>query len=377
MSERILRGITWDHPRGYDSVRGASEAWAKRQDGVRVLWDRRSLKEFGDTPIRDFSAQYDLMVIDHPHVPQAASEGVLVPFDGVGFDDALKELAEHSVGASHRSYQYQGHQYGLAIDAAAPVSVHRPDLVSNPPRTWAAVEELAQAGRVLWAGAPIDAMATFFTLMASHGAPCGDNPGWLVEPTVAEAVFEQMHRLVQGVPSWCLQANPIMVLERLSHPGEWAYAPMLYGYVNYSQEGFRPYRLAFRNIPEGPQGVSGACLGGAGIAISASSHLKDIAMELAFWLASGECQSGVYFDCGGQPAHIQAWDSPALNERTLDFFSGTRLTLESAWVRPGWPEWMPIQNQASQIIHDVLMGQLSDREGVMKINAVYHNHRDA
>ncbi len=43
-----LRGIGWDHPRGYEPLTAASEEFKKSHLNVIMKWDVRSLKEFGD-----------------------------------------------------------------------------------------------------------------------------------------------------------------------------------------------------------------------------------------------------------------------------------------------------------------------------------------
>ena len=50
---RVLRGLTWDHPRGYEPPGVATRAaFADRARlACRSTWDRRSLKQFGDQPI--------------------------------------------------------------------------------------------------------------------------------------------------------------------------------------------------------------------------------------------------------------------------------------------------------------------------------------
>ena len=68
---RGLRGITWDHPRGY-----AALAELERLDAegdtcygaapVPLTWDRQSLAGFESHPITDLARRYDLLVIDHP-----------------------------------------------------------------------------------------------------------------------------------------------------------------------------------------------------------------------------------------------------------------------------------------------------------------------
>ena len=177
--------------------------------------------------------------------------------DDTGHDAQLALLARQSVGRSHASYTYGGHQYALAIDAATQVSVHRPDLVTELPRTWADVLELAGEGRVLWPGKPVDAMSSFLTLAAQRGgAVCSDKERF-VGREVGLAVLDLLHQLVDRVGPSCLGDNPIDVADRLASTDDRCYAPLVFGYVNYSRKGFRPHRLAYRDVPVGPGGWSG------------------------------------------------------------------------------------------------------------------------
>jgi len=43
-------------------------------------------------------------------------------------------------------------------------------------------------------------------------------------------------------------------------------------------------------------------------------------------------QEGVYYDAGGQPGNAVAWESDRTNADSLDFFRGTRATLEGAYA---------------------------------------------
>ena len=356
-----LRGMTWEHPRGYDCQVAAAREYA-RLTGVEVQWEFRSLQAFADAPLEVLTAEYDLLVIDHPHVPLAARDGLLAPLDGHGHDDALASLAAGSVGAAHGSYGHDGHQYGLATDTAAQVSVHRPDLLPLPPTDWDAVLELAADGRVLWAAKPIDAFSTVMTLAANNGTPAAREAGTFLSADDAAPVLDLMHRLTERVPDWCLQANPIEVAEALSTREEWSYAPLTFGYSNYSRNGFRPYRLKHADIPEGPRGVAGSLLGGAGTAVSArSAHVAE-AVAYAVWVASAEVQAGVYYDAGGQPGYAAAWDDERLNADSWDFFRGTRRTLEQAYVRPRWAGYIEFQDTVSPWVTATLSGELTDDE---------------
>ena len=366
----VLRGITWDHPRGLDSVRGAAAAYADAED-VRVEWDVRSLQGFADQPLPDLALEYDLLVIDHPHIPEAHHLGVLLPLDAQGRDDQIADLAADSVGPSHSTYEHEGHLYGLAIDAAAQVSVHRPDLLPTPPRTWDEVFELARSGRVLWAAKPVDAISTFLTLMAGRGTPVGAD-GRFADLDAGLEVLQTMQSLAALVPEPCLSANPIEIAEMLSSRDEWSYAPLSFGYVNYSRPGFRQHRLAHVDMPLARDGtLRGSCLGGAGVAVSARSVHAAAAVAHAFWLARPDVQRGVYFASGGQPGSATAWDDDAVNADSRDFFRNTRATLEGSWVRPRYDGWLDVQDLAGNLVNQVLRRDLDPARCLARAEDVY------
>ncbi|MER3485106.1 MAG: ABC transporter substrate-binding protein, partial [Chloroflexota bacterium] len=147
MSTKIeLCGISWDHPRGHDCMVASSEAYMAQHPEVRITWDTRSLKDFGDLPIARLAGKYDLLVIDHPFVGFAAEDGCLLPLDEYLDQAFLADQAANSVGPSHRSYIYAGHQWALATDAAGHVSAYRPDLldeIGGLPGTWDDVLRIA------------------------------------------------------------------------------------------------------------------------------------------------------------------------------------------------------------------------------------------
>ena len=354
----VLRGVTWDHPRGLDSIRGASEAW-ERRGGCSVVWEARSLQGFADQPLEILAERYDLLVIDHPHIPHAASSSLLLRLDEAGRDEELTLLAGQSVGLSHRSYQHAGHQYGLAVDAAAQVAAWRPDLLGTPPRSWDEVFALAREGRVLWPSKPVDAISSFLTLAANRGFAVADDV--FVERDAGLEILDHLHRLAGSVPATCLEENPIQTAERLVSADTWCYAPLTFGYTNYSRAGFRAHRVAYADIPAGPRGVAGSCLGGAGIAVSSRTLHVEEAAAFAFWVASAEAQRGVYYASGGQPGNAVAWEDADVNADCLDFFRATRATLEGAWLRPRFDGWLDVQDRVGALINQALRHELDDR----------------
>lgn len=369
-----LRGITWEHERGYGSVVAAARAYAAVRPDVEIDWQYRSLLAFGDQPVEDLVADYDLLVIDHPHIPFAAENGLLLALDGAGHDDELEVLAAQTVGPSHATYTYAGRQWGLATDAAAQVAAWRPDLLPEPPRTWADVLALAQEGRVLWPAKPVDAFSSLVSIAGAYGHTPMRTPGVFLAREGALAALDLMHRLAALVPPDDLGRNPIEVADLLAEGDRYAYSPLLFGYTNYSRIGFRSHRLAYIDVPTGTGGVQGSLLGGAGIAVSAQTAHPCEAIDHAFWLDSAAVQKGVYFDGGGQPGNAAAWEAERTNAATLDFFRSTRRTLETSYVRPRSTGYMEVQNGAGHLISAALARQIDDDDLIRRLDTLCARH---
>ena len=354
-----LRGMTWDHSRGYDPMIATSKRYSEFNPGVEIEWDRRPLQAFADRPIQEMTKEYDLIVIDHPHVGEVARDGSLVALDLVGRDAQLAELEENSVGESHLSYNFDGHQWALAIDAATPVASFREDLLPEPPSDWSDVLELARGRQVAFGLIPINALMTFMGLARNLGHRVAEGDSF-IDPEAGRFVLETIREVTALMDPKCLNLDPIEILDWMGGTEDGpVYSPFGYGYTNYSRPGFCRFPVAFADAPgidgNGPRGT---VLGGAGISVSNASQHREAAIDYAFWIAGAECQAGLYFDAGGQPGHAAAWDSDACNDASGNFFRNTRRTLETAWVRPRHPRYMRFQDRAGRIVHACLRGEL-------------------
>jgi multiple sugar transport system substrate-binding protein len=376
MAEVILRGMTWDHSRGYDPMVATSAAFAERHPGVTITWERRSLQAFADRPIGEMSETYDLMVIDHPHVGEVARGGQLLALDGIGRDGDIAALAAGSVGLSHPSYIFDGRQWALAIDAATPVACFRADRIDAAPAIWSDVLDLARDGQVGFALIPINALMTFFGIARNLGYPVGEGED-LITLSEGTRVLDLMRDVLALMDPRCLQLDPIGVYEWMGRSTDApAYSPFGYGYTNYSRAGYCPYPLTFADAP-GIESADprGTVLGGTGIAVSAQSRHADIAVDYAFWIAGAACQKGLYFESGGQPGHSAAWEDDACNAASRDFFRRTRATLERAWLRPRYDGYMGLQDRAGDIVHACLRNEDTVHATVMALNRAYRESR--
>lgn len=357
MTATTLKGVTWNHPRGYLPMEAASRLY-QQETGIAVDWDRRSLQDFESFPVAELARRYDLIVIDHPHVGQITAEKCLAPLDTVGRDREFAAIAAGSVGQSFPSYHWQGRQWAFPIDAATQVQAYRPDRIKRPLESWTAMLELAREGRVSVPMRPPHSLMVFYTLAANLGRPCKVDGPELIDPSFGAEIFELVLGLARLVDPKCFEMDPIAVLEDMALPASTIdCAPLIYGYVNYAIDGFRPRLVAFGNIPAlGDRGPIGSALGGTGIAVSALSRQPVAAIDFAYFVARSDIQEGVYAAAGGQPGHAAAWDSGRLNASVHEFYAATRASLETAFVRPRHDGYMAFQDEAARLLNQALQG---------------------
>ena len=349
----ILKGMTWDHARGFDPMIASAKKFCSENPDVKIIWEKRSLQAFADRPIELMAFDYDLMVIDHPHVGEASRKDLIYELNHAeDYKNELKILEQESVGLSHQSYNFNDNQYALAIDAAAPVSSYRKDLLNNIPKTFEDVIQLAEKSLVMWPIKPVDAISSFNTIAANLGNPINSKEGVFIELSIANSILEMMKKLADLVPRECLSMNPIETLDYMSTNDDILYCPLLYGYSNYSRLNFRESLIHFTDIPSfngKENNCSGSQLGGTGLAISKSTK----------HLASANCQRELYYDSGGQPGNVLAWRDDKINENCNDFFKNTLKTLDKSWLRPRYDGYMYYQDKAGTLINNFLKGENS------------------
>jgi multiple sugar transport system substrate-binding protein len=372
MTATVLRGMTWSHPRGYDPLVACSALW-KAKTGVEVSWDKRSLQDFESYPVEQLAREYDLIVIDHPHVGQVTAEGCLSPLDVPDYAAQGEALAKASVGASYPSYRWQGRQWALPIDAATQVQAWRPDLIEAPAASWSAMLALARRGQVHCAMRAPHSLMSFYTLAGNLGRPCAIDGPALIDEAAGVEVYEFLRELVTHLDPACFAMDPIDVSEAMAkEDAKIACVPLMYGYVSYALEGFRARRLRFADIPAaGAHGPIGSALGGTGIALSAQSAHKAEALAFAYWVAGAEAQAGPYAASGGQPGYAAAWESPAVNQPVADFYRATRATLEGAWVRPRHSGYMAFQHATALRLNEALRAGESGKTLVGALNEMF------
>jgi multiple sugar transport system substrate-binding protein len=325
-----LRGLTWDHPRGYVVL----DALAA-DGGIR--WDRQPLEGFESRPLRTIADDYDLVVIDHPCLGEAVRDGALRPLAALLSDAELAACADASAGRSYASYQLDGQQWALPLDAAAQVSVCRPDLLGERPATWGEACRVARRyPTAVCLGGP-HALLMFCAICVSLGAPPGTQTRGFVDQDAGADAIVVMDKLLSHADGELAARNPIGVLDAMAADGGPVYCPLVYGYITYE-----PALAAF-DAPAGDGGI-GSVLGGTGIAVTRSCADPAAARRQLLRLVSEEVQVGLYAELGGQSARYAG----------EGFYSATRRTIDAAWVRPRFAGYVEFQAAASAALRDGL-----------------------
>lgn len=381
MSETIiLKGITWNHSRGFVPMTATAQRFAELNPGVEITWEKRSLQQFADLSIQQLAERYDLLVIDHPWAGFAAKTGSILPFDKYLPAEFLKDQEENTVGESYISYNYNGHQWALAIDAATPVAASRPDLLEKHgfdlPKAYDDLLALAKRGLVALPGIPIDSLMQFYTFCCSLGEdPCQQDDIVISEATGVKAL--QMYReLALHINTACFDRNPIQTYEAMTLTDDIAYCPFGYGYSNYSRDGYARKLLHFHDMItlDGNTNLR-STLGGTGLAVSSNCRHVDIAMKYAEFVASPECQRGLYTDNGGQPGHLSAWTDIANNQKTHNYFANTLPALQRAFLRPRYYGSMYFQDHAGDVVRDYLMNGGNELDVLQQMNELYQQSK--
>ena len=370
-----LRGIAWNHTRGYLPMVASAQRFQELHPDVEIIWEKRSLQAFADQPIQVLAQTFDLLVIDHPFVGYAAHHPVLVALDQHLDQAYLADQAAHSVGASYPSYWYNDHLWALPIDAATPVSAWRADLLATPPQNWQQLLVLARQGHVAVPAIPIDSLMNMYMLCIALGEEPFQNPDLMVSETIGAQALMHLRELVTACDPVCLTRNPIATYEALAR-GEAAYCPFAYGYANYARAHYAATTLTFGNLVHWHDGRQlRSTLGGTGLAISQRCQHIAIAVEYARMVADPICQANLYFTSGGQPGHRGAWESPLVNQQCNNFFVNTLHTLDNAYLRPRYNGYLHFQDEAGPIVHAYLRNGGDVTPYLQQINDLYRTSR--
>ncbi|MFV0381609.1 MAG: ABC transporter substrate-binding protein [Breznakia sp.] len=367
-----LKGITWNHSRGYTSVVATAQRFCELHPGVEIEWEKRSLQEFADAPIQNLADQYDLLIIDHPWAGFAQHSGILADLSKHLPKTFLDNQKNNSVGMSHISYNFGGFQSALAVDAAAPIAVYNHTYFSTHsiPKNWEDVLALAKEGKVAIAGIPLNLLMDFYMFCTTMGATMFEN-NQVVEEEIGIQALNKIKEIVSLCNPEILQWDPIDVHNYMAKHDDIVYCPYAYGYTNYSKKGYGDHLLIATDTVSLANQSLKTVLGGTGLAVSSASKNLEMACRYAEYTASPLIQETIFFDAGGQPGHRAAWLNDETNRRCENFFTNTLHTLDESYLRPRYNGYLHFQDNAGAYIQKYAISGTDPKAVLKKLNALY------
>jgi multiple sugar transport system substrate-binding protein len=372
-----LRGLSWGHRRANGPLGPLTERFRQAHPDIAIEWSVRPLSDFEHQGIAGVAEAFDLVIFDHPFSGDVVAAGAFV-----ALDEAIAELETGNetrfAGPSLGSYRYGGHVWGAPIDAATQHALVRPDLMGGEPlpASWdgmlALGERLGRRGLHLgFAGITPHAGLTVAALMCNAGKAWSTDPQapFAIDPDGLALALDQHRALAAFAPPEALGWNSIELHDAMVARDDIAFAPCVYGYATYGEADLRR-RLAFGPFP-GPDGTpAGTVLGGTALGLSRRCpHRNEALLFLRFCLTE-EAQRSIIPHHHGQPALASAWADAEIDRRFNGFFSATHSTIDSAWVRPRLPGYLPFQHAAGEAVRQMLAGELTARAAVERILAL-------
>lgn len=373
----LLKGITWNHSRGFTSVVATAQRFSELHQGLEIIWEKRSLQEFADAPIQELAHRYDLLVIDHPWAGYAKESGILTDLSEYLPEEFLTDQETNSVGMSYLSYNFNGFQSALAVDAATPIALYNQQSFSDQPLPgdWEEVLSLARKNTVAIAGVPINLLMDFYMFGVTTGASLFEH-GDVIDQDRGIVALESVREIVSLCREEILHWDPIDLHNYMAEHDDITYCPYVYGYSNYSKPGYGRYLLAAADTVTFRGNPLKTVLGGTGLAVSSASANIELACQYAAYTASPLIQETLFFDAGGQPGHRRAWLSQETNRRCANFFTNTLQTLDNSYLRPRYNGYLYFQDRAGIIVQDYATHGGNPREVLATLNALYRESLD-
>lgn len=367
----MFRGLTWDHPRGYDALAQAARLVNADREKPLIGWDKQPLEGFESAPIAELAAGHDLLVLDHPHIGEAVASNCLHPLENLFSAEQIGRWQVQSVGPAMASYQWGGKNWALPLDVATQVMVRRADVISEQPADWDEVLDVAKRLPVAQSLAGPHAFLTLISMVAGLGAHVAGEH--LVPDAQACSALAIMHQLYALRPQGSEMLNPIALSEAMAGPQNIALIPLVFGYVTYAKPGAD--RLAFSDtIGVGAPGTGGV-LGGTGIAFCRHAEPSQDLLDHITWLMRAETQRTLIPAFGGQPSARSAWTDPEVNEAWGNFYFDCLKTAEDALLRPRFDGYIAFQTSASQVVQQALDTHEDEHTTLKRLRTLWRHAR--
>jgi len=157
----------------------------------------------------------------------------------------------------------------------------------------------------------------------------------------------------------------------MSTTDDYWYCPFAYCYSNYSRKGYAKKLLHYTDVVSFNGNKFRTTIGGTGLAVSAFSKHKKIAIDFTSWIVSGEMQRTFYVQHGGQPGHRSAWTDSEANQLTHDFFKNILPIMDNVYIRPRYNGYLHFQDHAGIPLQKCLVENGDPTETLNEMNKIY------
>ena len=348
--KKKLNGLTWDNPRGWGPLEAALKAFQKTPQGrdLDISWDIQPLSGFESRSLAETTTLYDLIILDHPHIGEAAENKWLQP---IGL------LPDDYVGASRDSYFWNNQQWTFPLDAACHVCAVREDSFDCCPTE---ITSLLASDTNIRFGIPLSgvhALMAAYSLATGLGSTSQNNDS----KNKSRQAMELLHQLKLKAHPDSISWNPIQALQALVYR-QIDVVLFTFNYIDFQNESNVLYRALPTLNGVSLQGV----LGGTGLAVSSRCEYPEIALDFGRFLSSPEIQSGLWIENHGQPAHRTAWQKLAtLHPQNLVVAQA----LENSWMRPRYSGWNQWQTDFGIKLND----WLKDKKETLPLELIFEN----
>jgi len=370
--------------KGIACLHAATPVLQERFPDINIDWDIHSLADFSAKPIAETAKEYDLIVFDHPFVGDAWRDNALIDLTDYLKAEDIQQLKNDVVDSSVNIYAYQGGLWGLPLDSACQIAVHRPDLCDDIGLAHNTLDRMTLdeiIGKVQSSGKQIaiafsgvSTVMTFFTLCYKMGFPPFQTSNLIVPDSVGKKAVQIMKNILNASPPDILDWDTIACLENMSIRSDLVYCPYIFGFSAYSTDTYtssdKYHPLIFTDNPLPAAGSNrGGIIGGAGVGISSDCVDKQSAAKIALELMKPDIQKMMALNMA-QPSRRSAWVDEEVNRSSRDFYINTIESIDNGYLRPRDPGFVPKQDEAGRCLEDHLRKGSDNIKIIQELNEI-------
>lgn len=315
----------------------------------------------GDSP-------YDLIYADIAWIPKFAAAGWLRPLDDYLAPGELDGFLSGDIEGG----RYREMLYRMPFRSDAGMLYYRTDLLDaagyDPPETFTDLLEISQDLQeqgltdwgFVWQGRQYEGLSAMFVeILTGHGGYWVDPETFdvgLDEPEAIAAVEFLREAIASGISPPGVTTYAEEETRRLFENGRTAFLRNWPYVFALASDSTIAGKFAIQPMVHAPGQVSGACQGGWGMAISASSRHPRETWQVIQYLTSTEAQRNYILETGYVPSRIALFNDPEILAK-YPHYADLLAVVENSTLRPPIAQYA----QASDILQRFLSAALTER----------------